>query len=200
MTHLGETFLFDFAHIFKTLQLAQNNDHVSRNLLKKELLLGEGSIKTLIKYLKQTNIIKTTNRGTVLTRKGENVISKLLLCIPYEADIPKSSITLGRFNYASLVRNVSNVIKFGVEQRDEAIKSGAIGATTLIFKNNKFLIPGSNYDALDKEPKMHKLLKEKLKPENNDIIIIGSDNQNKKNAELASKNAALFTVLNHFKH
>ena len=190
---------FDFAHVFKALQLAKKNGRISRDLLKKELLLGEGSIKTLIKYLKQTEIIKTTNRGTVLTTNGENLISQLLACIPYETNIPKSSITLGKFNYASLVKNVSNVIKFGIEQRDEAIKSGAIGATTLIFKDNKFLIPGSNYKVLDKEPQIHKTLYEKLKPENNDIIIIGSDNQSKENAELASKNAALFTILNHLK-
>ncbi|MGD1837773.1 MAG: DUF4443 domain-containing protein [Nitrososphaeraceae archaeon] len=191
---------FDFAHVFKTLQLAKKNGRISRDMLKKELLLGEGSIKTLIKYLKQTEIIKTTNGGTVLTTKGENLIAQLLSCIPYESNIPKSSITLGKFNHAILVKNASNAIKFGIEQRDEAIKSGAIGATTLIFKNNKFLIPSSNYNVLDKEPQIHRTLFEKLKPENNDIIIIGSDNQSKKNAELASKNAAIFTILNHLKH
>ena len=33
-----------------------------------------------------------------------------------------------------------------------------------------------------------------------DVITIGSDNHNKQYAEIAAKNAALFTVINHLKH
>ena len=40
-------------------------------------------------YENPTEIIKTTNRGTVLTTEGENLISQLLACIPYETNIPK---------------------------------------------------------------------------------------------------------------
>jgi hypothetical protein len=39
-----------------------------------------------------------------------------------------------------------------------------------------------------------------LRPNDNDVIIIGSDNTNKQNAEIAAKNAALFTIMNHLKH
>jgi len=47
---------------------------------------------------------------------------------------------------------------------------------------------------------MQKILMGNLQPENNDVIIIGSDNISKQNAELAAKNAALFTIMNHLKH
>jgi hypothetical protein len=41
----------------------------------------------------------------------------------------------------------------------------------------------------------------KLKPiEDGDAIIIGSDDVSKKRAELASKSAALLTIMNHEKH
>ncbi len=132
---------FGIGHIFKALQLAKQNGHISRDLLGKELSLGGGSIKTLVKYLKTTDMIKTSNAGTILSEKGERIISQILQHIPKETIISKSSLTVGKFNYAVLVKNIANSIRSGIEQRDIAIKSGAIGATTLIFKDGKFLVP-----------------------------------------------------------
>jgi hypothetical protein len=191
---------FGIGHIFKALQLAKLNGHISRDLLRKELSLGEGSIKTLVKHLKITNMIMTSNAGTILTKRGEKLISQILLCIPKETVIPKSSITVGKFNYVVLVKNIANSIRSGIEQRDVAIKSGALGATTLIFKDGKFLISGTNFNALIEELYVQKTLIENLNPDDNDVIIIGSDNHNKQYAEIAAKNAALFTVINHLKH
>jgi hypothetical protein len=191
---------FGIGHIFKALQLAKLNGHISRDLLRKELSLGDGSIKTLIKHLKTTNMIKTSNAGTILTERGEKLISELLSCIPKETDIQKSSITIGKFNYVVLVKNMADSIKSGIEQRDIAIKAGALGATTLIFKDGKFLIPGTNFNALSNETQIQKKLIESLQAENNDVIIIGSDNKSKKIAEIATKYAALFTMINHVEH
>jgi hypothetical protein len=191
---------FGIGHIFKALQLAKLNGHISRDLLKKELSLGEGSIKTLVKHLKTTNIIMTSNAGTILTDTGERIISQILLHIPKETIIPKSSITVGKFNYVVLVKNIAHSIRSGIEQRDIAIKSGAMGATTLIFKDGKFLISGTNFNALVDELYVQKMLIENLHPNNNDVIIIGSDNHNKQHAEIAAKNAALFTLMNNLKY
>jgi hypothetical protein len=191
---------FSIGHIFKALQLANLNGHISRDLLRKELSLGEGSIKTLIKHLKTTEMIKTSNAGTTLSEKGKKIVSQILQHIPQETIISKSSITVGKFNYAVLVKNIANSIRSGIEQRDIAIKSGAIGATTLIFKDGKFLVPKTNFNALEEESKIQKVLVRNLGPNDDDVIIIGSDNTNKQNAEIAAKNAALFTIMNHLKH
>ena len=73
--------------------------------------------------------------------------------------------------------------------------------TTLLFKEGKFLVPKTNFNALANELKIQKILMQNLQPANNDVIIIGSDNISKQNAELAAKNAAaLFTIMNHLKH
>jgi hypothetical protein len=191
---------FGIGHIFKALQIAKINGHISRDLLENELSLGGGSIKTLVKHLKTTGMIKTSNAGTVLTEKGERIISQILLHIPAETVIPSSSITVGKFNYTVLVKNIAHSINYGLEQRDIAIKSGATGATTLLFKDGKFLVPKTNFDALADEIKVQKILMKNLQPTDNDVIIIGSDNISKQNAEIAAKNAALFTIMNHLKH
>src|ERR671911_258297 len=148
---------FNMVHVFKTLQLIKNRGHISRDLLSKELGLGDGSIRTLMRHL--------------------------------------------QFNYVVLLKQHSHAIKSGIEQRDAAIKIGAKGATTLLFKQNKFVMPSNtNYDTLQKEPQISKLLTRMLNPEEGDAIIIGSDDMHKKRSELAAKNAALLTMMNHEKH
>ena len=64
-------------------------------------------------------------------------------------------------------------------------------------------MPGAynnNKDSLQIEPPVTSLLIDKLKPEGNDAIIIGSDKQSLRIAEFAAKNAALFTIMNHERH
>jgi uncharacterized protein DUF4443/transcription factor-like protein len=194
---------FDVVHIFKTLQLIENNGHVSRGLLCEELGLGEGSIKTLIKHLKMNNLIKTSNRGTKMTNRGKTIFSELISSIPTETVLPTCSIALGKFNHAVLLKELSYAVRSGIEQRDAAIRMGGIGATTLLFRENKFVMPGSGsrgQDTLRKEQNIRAILIDKLKPQEDDVIIIGSADIGRKTAELATKNAALFTLLNHEKH
>ena len=188
-------------HVFKTLQLIRSKGHISRDILSKELGLGDGSIRTLMRHLQMDNMIKATNAGTRMTNRGKALLSELLLSIPAETSLPKCSIALGKFNYVVLLKRHSHAIKSGIEQRDAAIKIGAKGATTLLFKQNKFVMPSNtNYDTLQKEPQISKLLTRMLNPEEGDAIIIGSDDMHKKRSELAAKNAALLTMMSHEKH
>lgn len=76
----------------------------------------------------------------------------------------------------------------------------ALGATTMLFKDGKFVMPDSNYESVKKELYIHSLLIEKLKPEENDIIIIGSDDYLRKQQNLLQRVLALLTIMNHEKH
>jgi hypothetical protein len=195
---------FDIVHIFKTLQLVEARGHVSRGLLSKELALGGGVVKTLIKHMKMQDIIHTTKSGTKMTEKGKSIYSHLRSSIPAELSVPKCSVALGKFNYAVLLKQFNFAIKSGIEQRDAAIKMGAKGATTILYKGGRgFVMPLSEgtFDPLHTEPKIRNLLINRLKPiEDGDAIIIGSDDISKKSAELAAKSAALLTIMNHEKH
>ena len=191
---------FDMVHVFKALQLMNEKGHVSREILCNELELGEGIVRTLIRHLKMHNLVDTTNAGTKMTGKGSSFFADLISSLPSETRLSKCNITLGKHNYAVLIKQMSFAVKSGLEQRDAAIKVGASGATTLFFKDNKFLIPQTKYDALRNERQLAKRLSESLQPRENDVIIIGTDDSSPKRAELAAKNAALLTVMNHEKH
>jgi hypothetical protein len=192
---------FDLVHVFVALQRIGNKGITSRNALCSGLVLGEGTVKTLVKHLKMQGLIETSNRGTRMTAKGKGVYEGLLSTIPAEMSLPRCSIALSRFNYAVLVREFGFAVRLGIEQRDAAIKMGATGATTLLFKENKFVMPAaSSNDSLKKEREVRRMLVEKLNPRDGDVIIIGSADSNEKTAELGAKNAALLTILSHEKN
>ena len=107
-------------------------------------------------------MIVTNNSGTILTQKGKYILFELLSLIPSETFIPESSITLAKYNYSVRLKDSANLIGFGLEQRDEAIKLGAKGATTLLFSKGKFIIPGTDYDALNSEKLIRKILIQKI--------------------------------------
>jgi hypothetical protein len=184
---------FDLVHVFKTMQMMEKNKRISRSLMIQELGLGEGSVKTIVKHLKMSGLIENSNAGMWLTNKGKSNYAKLHALIPKEMDIPKCSMTLGKFGHAILLKNMAYNIRSGIEQRDAAIKTGAVGATTLVFKNGSLVLPSTGEDLMRNDQKIHSLIIEKMSPEENDVIIIGSS-QSKKIAEMAAKSAALYTI------
>lgn len=190
---------FDSVHVFAALQMIEKSGKTSRDALCSGLGLGEGTVKTLVKHLKMHGLIQTSNGGTKTTSKGSGICQGLLEAMPAEMSLPKCSVALGRFNYAVLVRELGFAIRSGIEQRDAAIKMGATGATTLVFREGKFAMPAGGQDSLRKEGAVRRMLAEGLAPQEGDVIIIGSA-ESEKTAELAAKNAALLTIVSHEKH
>jgi hypothetical protein len=99
-------------------------------------------------------------------------------------------LTVGPHNVAVLIKNVADSVKYGLEQRDAAIRAGALGATTLIFRNDRLTMPGVSKDVFQNIQPIHDMLVAKLKPEENDVILIGSAYDNR-TAEFAAKTAAV---------
>ena len=191
---------FELIHVFKVFQLLDQNGRVSRESLGQDLGLGKGTTRTLLKHMKMQGLVQSTNGGTRLTHKGRTISSELFRYIPRESAVPRCSIALGKYNYAVLLREFGFAVKSGIEQRDAAIRMGAIGATTLLYKNQQFLMPGKISNSLSNEIDIAILLVNNLRPTDGDVVIIGSDSNNKKTAELAAKSAALATIMNHERH
>jgi len=176
---------YSIAHIVKVLFLLSEK-RMGRHQLMKEMGLGEATIKTLIKRLKKNNLIKKTTKGNVLTKKGSLLVNKILKNISKPVKITIKEYTVGKYNFAVLVKKVSCKVRSGIEQRDEAIKIGADGSTTLVCKNDRLIFPGCERKIVDLE----KILRKHFKIEDEDVIVIGSASTKKK-AEEASIIAAL---------
>jgi len=166
---------------------------VGRGKLSRELEMGEGSVRTLIKRLKEAQLIVAAKEGCSLTEKGRELWKLFKSFFPRKAELKKNELAPADFNVAILARNLGRQVKTGISQRDAAITAGAKWATTLIFKNGKLLIPGVSVNVEEEYPEAFRQIMDALKPEESDVIVVaGADTF--KRAECGAL-AAVWTLL-----
>jgi predicted transcriptional regulator len=186
---------FNEAHVVKALELIGKYETVGRIKLSKEVGLGEGTTRTLLKHLKNEGVTQSSRSGISFSGDGRKVFSDLRSQLSESVDVPSSPLTVGAFNIAVLVRNAAQAIGSGMEQRDAAIKSGALGATTLVFSNSKLALPQGEENLSESMPELHDKLVTELNPKENDVIIVGSG-ENRDLAEIGAKMAAIKLLKN----
>ena len=186
---------FNEAHVVKALELIGHHGSVGRIRLSKELGLGEGATRTLLKHLKNEGITQSSRSGISFSEDGKNLFSDLQGKLSGCNDVPSSPLTFGSSNVGVLVRDSAKAVGSGMEQRDTAIKSGASGATTLIFSSNRLSLPMGEENISESMPELHDKLVTQFKPKENDVIIIGSG-ENRAIAEIGAKMAAIKLLKN----
>ena len=186
----GRAPCFMEAHVVKALSIIDNQGPVGRSKLAKTLGLGEGSIRTLIRHLEKEGLIEISREGIVLTGLGESLVSSMTSNLSQSIEISRGPLTVGAFNMAILVRHAADAVRTGLEQRDAAIMVGALGATTLIFSGGRMTMPSVNEDVFRDAPRIRGTLISQLKPQENDVIVIGSA-RNRLTAEFGAIAAAL---------
>lgn len=88
------------------------------------------------------------------------------------------------FDAVCQLRNVASKVKDGVKQRDEAIKVGAEGATTIIFEKNQLFIPPKPIEDLRKTNEaIYRMLTSHFNLQDGDVLIVGTASDPKKAME-----------------
>ncbi len=163
------------SHVLKAVLLMEGP--IGREKIMKFLSLNEASARTILNFLKKNGLVKSTNKGHEPTKKCKKIIKYLKANIKGPLIFGKKSITISEKNVAYIVKNRANKIRYGIEQRDQAIIMGASGLTTII-KKGKLSIPG-----------MKTNLDLGIEMEDGDVLLIGSAND-EKIAEFAALYAA----------
>ena len=186
---------FNEAHVVKALEIIGKSVTVGRIRLSKEVGLGEGTTRTLLKHLKNEGITQSSRSGISFSEDGKKLFSDLRSKLSEGVEVPSSPLTVGEFNIAVLVRDSAQAVGSGMEQRDIAITSGASGATTLVFSGNKLSMPTCEQNVPESVPILHDELVTKLNPNQNDVIIVGSG-KTRERAEMGAKMAAIKLLKN----
>ena len=186
---------FNEAHVVKALEIIGKSGNVGRIKLSKDLGLGEGTTRTLLKHLKNEGVTQSSRSGISFSEEGKKLFSDLQSKLSEGVEVPSSPLTVGAFNIAVLVRDSAQAVGSGMEQRDIAIKSGASGATTLVFSGNTLSMPTCEQNVSGSMPMLHEELVTKLNPNQNDVIIVGSG-ETRKLAEIGAKMAAIKLLKN----
>jgi predicted transcriptional regulator len=183
---------FSVFHLLHAIELISEKT-IGRSKLAENLEVGEGAVRTIINRLRDADLVVTSKAGCNLTKEGVRLLREYK-SIFKKTEIGKNELTLADYNFAILAKNCGWKVKSGVEQRDAAVMAGAKGATTIMFKEGRLKIPSVSDDVAKDFPNAANQIIRLLKPEENDVIIIGSAG-NLGKAEYGTL-AAAWTVLN----
>lgn len=208
--------IFELVHVILALYIFSDNypEGIGRYRLRKELLIGSGTAKSLIKKLNKTiNFIyvpdENIRKGHILTDKGLKFLNSIKKKIPFIKDgdikVLKDILIESEDMNACIcqIKNSGSRITNGIAQRDAAIKVNGKGATCLNFNGKKFLFE-TNYSLKEEENQMrinddlqeyflNVINEEKSNLEKNDVLIIGLGDI-PEIARLACLNAALTLI------
>jgi hypothetical protein len=85
-------------------------------------------------------------------------------------------LALDKASAAIMVKSAGGMVRNGIEQRDAAIRAGATGACTLVYRNGELAMPmGGRKDwALEANDLLFEDLRKLFAPKENDVITIVS--------------------------
>jgi hypothetical protein len=142
----GPRAVFTQVHVLKALIAIGRSGSVGRGRLGALTGLGQGEVRTLIKRLKDNDLIVIEANGCVLSKKGEREYGKLSTLLLWSSEVDARGLNLGERCWAVVVAGGARLVRYGIEQRDAAIKAGAGGAFTAVFKAGRFTVPGEGTD------------------------------------------------------
>lgn len=153
---------------------------VGRYQLADKVGLGEGVVRSLLAALARQGLVEVKRgRGCVLTPDGRRELEELLKSYGIADVRPLSppQLGMGGFEVAVHVKGASSKVRLGVEQRDEAIKAGARGALTLVFKGGRLVVPGVEEPLEALNPSLAGALLDAFKLEEGDAVLICSSDE-----------------------
>jgi hypothetical protein len=165
----GGASLFQPFHILKALWFLKESP-ISRKDLSVKIGIGEGSTRKLLDYMDIEGWASSSRKGIVLSEGGSDFLESLGLAA---TEVDAGSLTVGDKDFGICLGKCANKVSSGIEQRDEAIKAGALGATTLVFRNESLALP-DGFDIETVEPVISKILKSAFDLSEGDVLILGS--------------------------
>jgi Domain of unknown function (DUF4443) len=186
----GPRAVFSEVHVLRAILAIGAGGAVGRGRLGSLVGLGQGEVRTLIKRMKEKELIVIDPEGCKLSRKGEREFQKLKKKVPWSSPVDAKSLGIGDKCSAVLVRETAGKVRKGIEQRDAAIRVGAVGAYTALFTGGRFTLPGEGGDCEKDGPWELWPAARSAGPREGDALIVagaGSDEA----AELGALAAAL---------
>ena len=172
----GPSPAFTATHVSRAVMMMGDRGPIGRIELSRKLGLGEGAVRTIIKHLSASDFVVPAKEGCVLTQRGMALYKSLRSKLSEVHPVDARQLALDRASASVLIRGSSGVVRRGIEQRDAAIRAGATGACTLVYRNGKFVMPMGERE--ESTLVSHDLLFEDLRrlfgPREGDVVTIVS--------------------------
>ena len=184
----GPRAVFTEVDVLKALVAIGRSGSVGRGKLGTLTGLGQGEVRTLIKRLKDNQLITIEADGCRLSKKGAKEYAKLSALLLWSGPVKAKTLELGEKCWAVMVAGAGKAVRYGIEQRDAAIKAGADGAFTSVFRSGKFTVPGEGANCeRDGVSEPWTTLRGASPKEGDVVVVTGSaDGANAENGALAA--------------
>jgi hypothetical protein len=165
---------FTSAHVVLAFLVIGDSSAIGRQALARKAGLGDGSVRTVLKKLRDAGYVDVTPSGCLLTKPGRQIYVKMRERLSRVVLVERSPLTVGSKQAAIRVKGSASLVQSGIEQRDSAIKVGALGATTYVISGSRFTVPGGSSDCEGDFPSpVWDNLRRELSPRDGDAIVIG---------------------------
>jgi len=172
----GPTPAYTTIHVLRTLLCIGDEGHIGRIELSRKLGLGEGTVRTIIRHLVKAKVVAIEKDGCTLNPRGATLYKTLKLKLSQPFRINARQLALDKTSAAILVKAAGDFVRRGIEQRDAAVRAGATGACTLIFRGGKLLMPMDEQEDWTLQPNelLYQDIEKTFTPKNNDVVMIVS--------------------------
>jgi hypothetical protein len=185
--------VFSEVHVLRAILAIGADGPLGRGKLGNLIGLGQGEVRTLIKRMKEKELIVIEPEGCKLSRKGEREFQSLKEKIPWSSPVNAKALGIGNECSAVLVRGAAPCVKKGIEQRDAAVRVGANGAFTAVLVQGRFTLPGEGGDCERDGPlELWSAARSAVPRDGDALIVVGADSL--ETAELGTLAAALTLI------
>ncbi len=157
-------------HVWKALWTLYRASPIGRQRLTGALGLGEGSVRTIVNFLMKKGLVRADESGMRLTARGRRMVEEAGFFL---ATVNARGLCVGECDVAVLVRGRAGKVRDGLKQRDEAVSAGAAGATTLVFRGGRILMPPET-DLDAGYPQLARQIRAAFELREGDVVVIGS--------------------------
>ncbi len=165
---------FTTYHVVKALMII-NKGHIGRPKLREELRLGDASTRTLLKRLREAELIRSFRpTGTELTEKGREVLKEILDNLVMLGEVVHGNICSNCVTSAVVLRNAANLLRRleVIKIRDLVVKQGAEGALILLVgPGGRILMPIQDREVPFTDPLVLDI-REKVSLREGDVILV----------------------------
>lgn len=172
--------VFKSYHVAVALVMIGRQQPLGRYELCENMSVGEGSVRTLLKRLTEEGYVQPEGKqGQRLTQKGQELFNDIIDDVPFGLFLNLGKLVVYEKAFANLVRQRAHKVGNGIRQRDEAVIQGGharAGATTIVQKNGALVIPPDDFSVISRYQDEAILVAEALKPEDGDVVVIGTAN------------------------
>ncbi|MEW5936337.1 MAG: DUF4443 domain-containing protein [Candidatus Thermoplasmatota archaeon] len=160
---------FELHHLLRALYLICDHERLGRKRLAELLQIGEGTCRGVLGVLRGRGLITVGQRGIALSAEGREFIDSLPIA---HGRVDLNKLALARFTHAIALRDHARFVRTGIEQRDDAVGAGAVGATALVCRRGRLHFPdGTALAEQFLEDEM--VLVATFRPMDGDLILLG---------------------------